>query len=395
MDFGLTELFWLPAGRPADGLTARYAAPELLDGQVSRTCDQYSLALIYQELLTGLSPFRHAARPQLAVDASRRKLDLALLPLSDRAIIQRALHPDPEERFASGTELVRALEEATTQKEPVTEPVITSLPAIITWPSSRVGPAHAPGHALPDLDRFLPQLVTEAGGGVQVQEFHGIRYLLQPGQSLHHRCAAWLPPGVAQIKLTGFAQQWGAEIVHCDDRSLACYVRLPGTLWQRCVGRDVGLEVQIRLRQPPAPVVKLTEVDVEMKPHGASKAQRVQLLWEVGPRLLESLRLHLHARPEQRQQARLICQHSLQVASVRRGLPLSTRVDCQSKDISPGGIGFFLPDQPSTPQIYLNLDSAPSAAGLGVLARIVRAQPCGDGWYEVGAAFPVQDNMER
>ena len=37
--------------------TPRYAAPELLQGDVSRFSDQYSLAFVYQELLTGCAPF--------------------------------------------------------------------------------------------------------------------------------------------------------------------------------------------------------------------------------------------------------------------------------------------------------------------------------------------------
>ena len=36
----------------------RYTAPELVQGMVTRSCDQYSLAVIYEELLTGCHPFR-------------------------------------------------------------------------------------------------------------------------------------------------------------------------------------------------------------------------------------------------------------------------------------------------------------------------------------------------
>ena len=39
------------------GVTPVYAAPETFDGWVSRFCDQYSLAIVYQELLTGQRPF--------------------------------------------------------------------------------------------------------------------------------------------------------------------------------------------------------------------------------------------------------------------------------------------------------------------------------------------------
>src|SRR5262249_798418 len=55
-DFGLVALLWLPAGQDAGHFNARYSAPELL-GRSSvpnlAHCDQYSLALMYHELLTG------------------------------------------------------------------------------------------------------------------------------------------------------------------------------------------------------------------------------------------------------------------------------------------------------------------------------------------------------
>jgi hypothetical protein len=383
MDFGLASLFWLPAGRSAEAFNPRYAAPELFDGKAGRGGDAYSLALIYQELLTGLHPFRHPSGP-------RRQPDLALLSAGDREVVGRALDRDPGRRFGRCTELMRALERATQARERPAVTPLTPLPPVITWPATRVVPA-GPSELVPPLDQLLPRLLAGVGGGVQVQEHDGIRYLLHPGRALQHRCAAWLPPGVAQIKLTGFAQQWGAKVVECDERTFVCYVALPGTLWQRCLGRQAGLEVRVRLRQSPAPTGKLTEVDVEMTPHGGGEARRAQLLWQGAPPLLESLRRHLQARPEQRHQPRLVCQQPLSVADVRGGLELAPPVPCQGKDISPLGIGFFLPDQPSGSQVYLNLDGAPAAVALGVLARIVRARPCGDGWYEVGAAFPVAE----
>ena len=55
-DFGLTPLLWLSSGRPAAQLNPRYSAPELHDPTSSPTADQYSLALIYTEMLTGIYP---------------------------------------------------------------------------------------------------------------------------------------------------------------------------------------------------------------------------------------------------------------------------------------------------------------------------------------------------
>jgi hypothetical protein len=55
-DFGLAQLVWLPAGQLIASLNTRYSAPELHQRQISPACDQYSLALIYHEMLTGYLP---------------------------------------------------------------------------------------------------------------------------------------------------------------------------------------------------------------------------------------------------------------------------------------------------------------------------------------------------
>ena len=44
--------------KPSRSAMMRYAAPELFTSALSRHCDQYSLALVYAEMLTGVHPFR-------------------------------------------------------------------------------------------------------------------------------------------------------------------------------------------------------------------------------------------------------------------------------------------------------------------------------------------------
>src|SRR5262245_29379464 len=53
-DFGLVrDLAEEGSSRRAGGVTPLYAAPEILRGVLSRHSDQYSLAVVYQQLLTG------------------------------------------------------------------------------------------------------------------------------------------------------------------------------------------------------------------------------------------------------------------------------------------------------------------------------------------------------
>src|SRR5207253_2326803 len=107
---GLAHLFWVPANQSVAPRNSRYAAPELFERQVSRTCDQYSLALIYQELLTGAHPFRGRALQPASGGRAPAGPDLQPLPARDREAIARALNPDPLERWPSCTDLVRALQ---------------------------------------------------------------------------------------------------------------------------------------------------------------------------------------------------------------------------------------------------------------------------------------------
>src|SRR5919206_1926294 len=64
-DFGLVKDLEGMRGQITGGVTPVYAAPETFDGWVSRHSDQYSLAIVYQELLTGIRPFSGGTMRQL------------------------------------------------------------------------------------------------------------------------------------------------------------------------------------------------------------------------------------------------------------------------------------------------------------------------------------------
>src|SRR5947209_4984228 len=80
-------------------ITPLYAAPELFLGTISRHCDQYSLAIVFQELLTGCLPYAGKNSRQLLMLHTQGEPDLAALPASDRPLISRTLPKNPEDRF--------------------------------------------------------------------------------------------------------------------------------------------------------------------------------------------------------------------------------------------------------------------------------------------------------
>jgi eukaryotic-like serine/threonine-protein kinase len=109
-DYGLVSSLQ-PSVSPGDhrGLTPKYVAPEVLRGQPCARSDQYSLALVYQELLTGTFPYDGKTPQQLIMHHISTKPSLGSLPSGDRPIVRRALAKKPDERYSSCLSFVQAL----------------------------------------------------------------------------------------------------------------------------------------------------------------------------------------------------------------------------------------------------------------------------------------------
>ncbi len=111
-DFGLVKDIHDGSVSLLGGLTPVYASPEVFDGHPSLHSDQYSLAIVYQELLTATLPFPGKTPIQLAAQRRDTQPRLGTLPPRDRPVIARALSSDPEKRYAGCRELVEQLLQA-------------------------------------------------------------------------------------------------------------------------------------------------------------------------------------------------------------------------------------------------------------------------------------------
>jgi hypothetical protein len=111
-DFGLVKDIHDANASMMGGLTPIYAPPEVFEGRPSRKSDQYSLAIVYQEMLTGVLPFPGRTAAQLAAQHLNAKPRLTSLSENDQAVIGKALSKKPAERFNSCRELADALVEA-------------------------------------------------------------------------------------------------------------------------------------------------------------------------------------------------------------------------------------------------------------------------------------------
>ena len=108
-DFGLVKSMSDQQQSVVGGMTPMYAAPEVFQGTPSSRSDQYSLAVMYQELLTGVLPFSGETTAELTMQHLRDEPNLEPLSEADRFVISRALSKSSEHRYESCVELAQAL----------------------------------------------------------------------------------------------------------------------------------------------------------------------------------------------------------------------------------------------------------------------------------------------
>lgn len=111
-DFGVVKSLSEKQHSCIGGLTPSYAAPEMFDGRAGRHSDQYSLAIMYYELLTGRLPFDGTTMAQLATQHLHHLPNLELIPDAEQAILHRALSKNPSQRFPSCSEFIDQLAHA-------------------------------------------------------------------------------------------------------------------------------------------------------------------------------------------------------------------------------------------------------------------------------------------
>ncbi len=100
-DFGLIKDLHDQNQSLVSGLTPTYSAPEIFDGRPDYRSDQYSLAIVYMEMLTGRVPFSGKTTGELARQHLTQSPELDSLPPADRAVVGRALAKNPLDRYAT------------------------------------------------------------------------------------------------------------------------------------------------------------------------------------------------------------------------------------------------------------------------------------------------------
>ncbi len=381
-DFGLAEMVWLPSGRPAATLNPAYGAPELQAGTVSPACDQYSLALIYQELLTGKHPFRARGSRGRGAPAPGEQPDLAPLPEADRPVVARALSPDPEQRFPSCLAFLDSLTSAGKDRG-----------------GERAAAAPTPGPFPPgrkvsvlavsplSMSQALRDLVRIASGGDQVFDVgDGVRCVVRPGPTLVHRFMACLPPAEVRKALEDFRAHWGAAAVTSEPSRFVCHIPLPASLLRRLFSSAPALKIEARLRLTAA--AQETPLIFLMTPLHTEAGQASRLLESWAPVLLKEVRGALQASPERRGQERWPFEAAAQVWPLANatlaGGPLSAHV----RDVSLNGMRLHLPSRPTTQEVFIRVALPQGRDPLDLIGRVANMAPWEDGSLEVGVHFP-------
>jgi serine/threonine protein kinase len=374
LDFGMVELVWKAAGQDPAAFNTRYSAPELFAGQSDPRSDQYSLALIFAELLCGAHPFRNLNQRQMASPRTRGQPDLNLLPTRDRPILTTALDPDPRYRFSSCRELINALVHASKshQGQPTSLRQATAL-----LPSLLRGPA---------MFRALRQLTEQSACGMQVREFGELRYLLRPGKMATHQCYARLIPSTAPLKLAGFREQWRAHPVKEEEGRFAYQVRFPPRFLDRLFGRHPGLDVLVTVEDGIHQGSLMASINIELRPISCSHNQASEMLEDVGPLVLESLRKFLQAAPERRKLERFSIRQAATIYPLLEDDDLGEGIPGEAHDVCLTGLGVFLPRAPEGTEVAVHLRGH-GPHNVLLAGQIVRQAVCKDGRYDIGLWF--------
>src|SRR5262249_51836830 len=179
-----------------------------------------------------------------------------------------------------------------------------------------------------------------------------------------------------------------AQLVRQHAKEFVC--RMPGvrSFWQRCFGSESGMELHVTLH-PLGDNAQMVEAVIRIQPYGTVNANLEKEITEIGPAIIETVRMYLQAEPDQRGRERWPCQQAVQVYPIDADLQVGQPIDGTGVNLSIVGVGMRLRQPVPTEYAYVTFPAPPVLAA-AVLMRIARCKPGADGLHEVGAEFPPE-----
>ena len=423
-DYGLVRRANRDGEQARGGFTPKYTAPEVLMGGVDIRSDQYSLALMYVELLTGSYPYPGKSAQQLMLQHVRGVPILAALPESDRPAVERALAKDPADRFPTCSDFVRKLTafdrlslfqsvvvtagpplpaagspdpqaEAPTQPTRATRPqrlgvhrVPAPQPAAADpfadlFPVMRVDDLHRPrprADRLPDLTprEFAEAVIRAACGRHPTPEIQAAAAAAQVVRFL-----STIPPAMMPYKLVVVAERWGLSARQTDAARVVLRreVRQPAPKPAKAVVVVGGLEVVVHLPTPPA-----VEVTATATLFGRPDDAFVRTALTDIPTILSQIRSQLQNLEERRIHPRHPAELPVRVYPLFPDGEIGRGIDGVTRDVSVGGVRFVTPAEVHTDRVFVQFPQVGEVAGSAVYVRVLRANrdPAGPGVVSVG-----------
>jgi serine/threonine protein kinase len=388
-DFALVHQLWLPAGLPLARCYQQYAAPEVLRGEAGERSDQYSLALIFAEMLTGFH-----VRPRTTLGSQRGpcKLDLTMLASSDQQFIRKALSDRPEDRFASCSELIDALRGGRQPREKASNRLANRLGAVL--PIAALGGNVGGSDGLAVTPERLVAQAFEQSGLRGADGFRDGIYWRPADRTLECRLPLPVSGLTLNLKLRAFAETVGGTYERHGTNSFTVYLPTAArkSFWSRLRQQQSGLEVHVVVDPPAENSLEQTEAAVRIVPVGAAQFEEPHKVKALADELVNQLHAALGLEPEQRAHVRVAFTGTVHVYTVSSSQQVGSRIEGKAKDLSLGGLRATLAEPPTTPLLYLHFPEVPALKPYAILARLVHLKRLANQTWDLGVSFaPASD----
>lgn len=387
-DYSLPQLAWIPAGQQLDQAGLRYAAPELFEGTYHANSDQYSLALIYAEMLTGQLPFHGNTLKQWREQRRSMTIDLKLLPAHEHEVLYRALEFEPSRRYANCTSFLEHLIQSVANSSGYRMKALDPQTQTMSDSSMLLTGETVPVIPQDEVEVILRRLIQVVAMKTIYNKDQGIRFMVDENGVVIHRCAAWLPGGLAINKLDGFAHEWDAKLVKVneDTHEYIYQIRMQQNFWQKMIRRKSEfIEIRISMIPPKESNVKQTEVEIRLCYTDAKPENERDRLEIVVPALLCSLRTYLLAKTETRTSERYRYETKVYLYPIFVN-NIGDPVVGTTKDISTSGIRVFAHSEFTAQDCIVQIHTREFGSVI-LPAKVQRCEPLSTGMYDIGLKF--------
>jgi hypothetical protein len=346
--FGVAELFRL-SRTDLDWLADDpFVAPEVVAGRPSPTSDQYSLALVYLNLVGAWQPTKRGR-------GERGTVDWTVLPRTEREAVRRAISSDPNARFPSCTKFFEAA-----TPPPSSGPVLEE----VRWVESvdrllgRSGTVTTP----PDAS-VVTAAVVRAAETASGQPNFGAKPLTLPDGRVAIRFPVKWTPGFSNLKSAAFKDQYRYKVIP---------LAADTTLFKPSL--DIGTKsntppVELVVRWPLVTTAGMGEVLVTgrytlgLDPHrGVEQVAAV----------LDLFRRSIQNTSDRRKAPRVATDLAVTLYPVGDDLQIAPPITGKCRDVSATGFAALIPGTAPMVHVFVAFPTVAEVAGSAILAQLVR-----------------------